>query len=119
MEHRAFSPGCWRSCPRCDFLPKLDAIDRTLLAQVGKPWRAAVVASGLGRAGLDARNERGCVIRMNVKAFVDSIARLTWAKSNGAPWAEWTALYIAQVGDLEVLKWARRQGIEWDENVCA
>jgi hypothetical protein len=25
-----------------DFLPMLDSTERTLLAQVGKPWRAAV-----------------------------------------------------------------------------
>jgi hypothetical protein len=28
-------------------------------------------------------------------------------------------MYIAQVGNLDVLQWARRQGIEWDENACA
>ena len=33
-----------------EVLYRLDPIDRTLLAQVGRPWPAAVVASGLPRA---------------------------------------------------------------------
>lgn len=105
------------------FLPVLDAADRTLLAQVGRQWRAAVTSSGLGRAGIDARDELGMEIRLNVKAFVDSVQRLAWARNNGAPWSKRTAICIAQVGHVEVLKWARgARGIPripWDEHVCA
>lgn len=105
------------------FLPVLDAADRTLLAQVGRQWRAAVMSSGLGRAGVDARDELGREIRLNVKAFVDSVQRLAWARSNGVPWSKWTAMCIAQVGNVEVLKWARGAReipcIPWDEHVCA
>jgi hypothetical protein len=52
----------------------------------------AVVASGLGRAGVDATNPPHprtgfrSLKRISVKPFLDTIERATWARSCGAPW---------------------------------
>ena len=39
---------------------------------------------------------------------------LKWARENGCEWNSWTCAYAAQNGHLEVLKWARENGCEWD-----
>ena len=50
----------WRAIsarPYDKVLERIDPADRAVLAQVGRPWLAAVVASGLPRAG-----KRGAVV---------------------------------------------------------
>jgi hypothetical protein len=51
-----------------------------MLAQVGKPWLAVVLANNLSRAG-----KRGAV-KLSLVDFVGSIKLLAWAKENGCPW---------------------------------
>ena len=63
-----------------EVLARLDPTDRALLAQVGRPWLAAVVSSGLPRAG-----KRGAVPLM-LKDVVVSVELLAWAKANGCQW---------------------------------
>ena len=82
----------WRACPLralCLALPylfeqevlkRLDPTDRTMLAQVGRPWLAAVLISGLPRL------PRGETVRLRLERFCASVERLTWAKANGCPW---------------------------------
>jgi hypothetical protein len=67
-----------------EILSQLDPTDRALVAQVGRPWLAAVAGSGLPRAG------KSVVVPLNFKAFCTSAKRLAWAKDNGCPWVEKT-----------------------------
>jgi hypothetical protein len=57
-----------------------DPKDCAMLAQVGKPWLAVVLANNLSRAG-----KRGAV-KLSLVDFVGSIKLLAWAKENGCPW---------------------------------
>jgi hypothetical protein len=43
---------------------------------------------------------------------------LKWARENGCEWDSGTCAYAAQGGHLEVLKWARENGCDWDSNTC-
>jgi len=95
-----------------EVLTRLDATDRAVLAQVGKPWLAAVVDSTLPRAG------KSSGVPLNIDDFVWSVGRLAWAKANGCPWT-WRVCYVAaKRGRLEVLRWARDHGCPWDDRTC-
>jgi hypothetical protein len=63
-----------------EVLERLDATDRTMLEQVGRPCLAAVLASGLPRV-----TERA-MVRLELSTFCTSVERLAWAKANGCPW---------------------------------
>jgi len=95
---------------RDEVLPRLDSTDRAVFAQVGPPLLAAVVASGLPRAG----NSAG--VPLKLVEFCGSVGRLAWARVNGCPWEMLTCAYAAAGGHLEVLVWARERGCEWDED---
>jgi len=103
-------------------LAHLAPIDRTFLAQAGSAYRAAVVASGLPRAGTRWM-ERGRSVRMVwhwLSQFVGSVERLAWAKASGCPWTSQTCELAARGGRLDVLQWAREHGCPWDEaRMCA
>jgi hypothetical protein len=104
-----------------EVLPRLDCLDRTMLAQVGRPWRKAVRDSGLPRAPQKPEKP------LNFAEFCTSVDRLAWAKANRCPWSKkdlssHTGNYgrnacalAAQGGHLEVLKWARAHGCPWDD----
>ncbi len=44
---------------------------------------------------------------------------LKWARANGCEWDALTCASAAHGGHLEVLKWARANGCEWDALTCA
>ena len=41
---------------------------------------------------------------------------LKWARENDCPWNEFTCMYAAEYGHLEVLKWACENGAPLYEN---
>jgi len=89
-------------------LSRLDPV-WTMLARVGKPWLAVVLANNLPRAG-----QRGAV-KLKLVDFVRTVKRLAWAKDNGGPWLTMSSCeFAAKGGCLEVLQWAREQSCEWD-----
>jgi len=95
----------WRRCSS-GWTPPL-----TLLAQVGRPWLAAVVDSGLPRAG------KGGAAPLVLREFVGSVKRLAWAKNNGCLWVSRTFAEAAASGGsgrLEVLGWALEHGCPCD-----
>ena len=94
-------------------LSRLDPTDCALLAQVGKPWLAVVVANNLPRAG-----QGGDAMPLQLEDFFGTEKRLAWAKDNGCQWDEVTCARIARSGQLEVLKWARALDCPWDEATC-
>jgi hypothetical protein len=108
-------------------LERLDPTDLTMLAQVGRPWLAAVLASGLPRL------PKGVTVRLQLSDFCTSAERLAWAKVNGCPWgitydSYWTdhmtemsgcCEIAAGGGHVEALQWARAHGCPWDEATCA
>ena len=96
-----------------EVLPRLYPADLAVLAQVGRPWLAAVVASGLARAG----KSEG--LPLKITAFFGSAERLAWAKANGCPWVARTCAWAARSGSLEVLRWARANDCPWDAVTCA
>jgi hypothetical protein len=98
-----------------EVLARLDPADCAVLAQVGHPWLAAVLAANLPRAGTDG------AVPLMLPEFVGSVARLAWAKANACPWV-WgtrTCGAIATGGQLEVLQWAREHHCPWDEETSA
>jgi len=96
-----------------EVLPRLDPADRAVLAQVGRPWLAAVVASGLACAGKTAG------VPLTINAVVGSAERLAWSKANGCPWVVKVCELAAQSGCLAALRWARANDCPWDELTCA
>jgi len=95
-----------------EVLPRLDPTDLAMFARVGKSSRAAVVASGLPRAGTSVRGA------FKLKEFCGSVRRLAWAKANGCPWVARTCALAAAGGCVEVLAWAREHGCDWDAWTC-
>jgi len=63
-----------------EVLERLNPMARTMLAQVGRPWLAAVRASGLPRL------PSGVPVRLQLAEYCTSPERLAWAKANGCPW---------------------------------
>ena len=43
---------------------------------------------------------------------------LKWVRQNGCEWNSHVCSNAAHSGHLEVLKWARQNGCEWNRNVC-
>ena len=43
---------------------------------------------------------------------------LKWARDNGCDWNERTCASAALRGHLEVLKWAQENGCKWDNHTC-
>jgi hypothetical protein len=103
----------WRDVLVKHVLAWLDPEDFAMLAQVGKPWLAVVVANKLPRAGKEG------AVPLVLSHFVGSIERLAWAKANGCPWETRTCTYAAAGGQLEVLQWAREHGCPWFSMTCA
>ena len=104
-----------------EVLERLDPTDRTMLAQVGRPWLAAVLASGLPRLPKWPR------VRLQLEEFCTSGERLAWAKANGCPWVCGASpldimsnccTLAAAAGHLEALQWARAHGCTWNETTC-
>ena len=92
-----------------EVLKRLDRVDLTMLAQVGRPWLAAVLASGLPRLPTGVR------VRLRLVEFCTSAERLAWARANGCPWGVsrfWNGsdnpcALAALGGHLEALRLAR------------
>jgi len=64
-----------------EVLERLDPTARTMIAQVGRPWLAAVLASGHPRLPKEVK------VRLQLKEFCTSVERLAWAnKANGDEW---------------------------------
>ena len=81
-------------------------------AQVGRPWLAAVLASGLPRLPQEV------TVRLRFEDFCTSSERLAWAKANGHDlWkrGESFCAFAARRGHLEALQWARANGCPWNE----
>jgi len=95
----------------------------TMLAQVGRPWLAAVIASGLSRL------PRLVGWALRLVEFCTSVERLAWAKANGCPWREEgfghgggfdnPCALAAGGGHLEVLQWARENDCPWAFATCS
>jgi hypothetical protein len=102
----------WPDILAVEVLPRLGPTDLALFARVGRVSRAAVVASGLPRAGATG----GALLK--VEDFVGSVERLAWARDNGCPWNARTSALAARNGHVEVLRWAREHGCDWDEMTC-
>jgi len=66
----------WSDVLAAEVLPRLPLTDVALFARVGRSSRAAVVASGLPRAGANG----GAPLK--VEDFVGSVERLAWAKAH-------------------------------------
>ena len=45
-----------------------------------------------------------------------NLEMLKWARQNGCDWDYETCLYATR--NLEILKWARENGCDWDGNTC-
>ena len=96
-----------------EVLSRLDPADRAVVAQVGRPWLAAVLASGLPRAGKTEGDP------LKITQFVGSVGRLAWTKANGCPWVARTCAIAARDGRLTGLRWAREHDCPWDWETSA
>jgi len=88
-----------------EVLKRLEPVDRTMVAQVGRPWLAAVLASGLPRL---PKRPRVCLLRL--REFCTSVERLAWARANGCPWNSVVYYDAILGGHLAALQWLREQG---------
>jgi len=104
-----------------EVLKRLNPFACTMLAQVGRPWLAAILASGLPRL------PKGRIVRLKLRMFCTSVERLALAREIGCPWGlpDWRGWWwlnpcalTAEGGHLEVLRWARQRGCQWDESTC-
>jgi len=89
---------------------------------VGRPWLAAVLASGLPRL------PKEITVRLRMKELCTSAERLAWARLNGCSWGRVYSYgherinpcaLAASGGHLGALRWAREHGCPWDEDTCA
>ena len=94
-----------------EVLPQLDPTDLAMLGRARGARRAAVVASGLPRAGATVG------LPLQLRQFVGSVEWLGWAKASDCPWVARTCELAAAGGHLEVLVWAREHGCPWEENI--
>ena len=106
-------------CFKKEVLERLDPTDRTMVAQVGRPWLAAMLASELPRL------PKGVRVRLRLSEFCTSVERLPWAKANGCPWGVLCRYGLfspcalaAEGGHLEVVQWAREHGSQWNAVTC-
>jgi hypothetical protein len=119
---------------RSDFLPETGDLGR--LRAVSKHTRDAVDATGrpvyeltpeeaVRRGdlnGLQLLLERAPHVRRDVCALAADVGNLDvlkWARENDCPWDDETCANAAEGGHLEVLKWARENDCPWDELTCA
>jgi len=85
----------------------LDADDRGVFARVSAACRDVADASRLPRAGNDG-------VPLRVRAHASSVARMRWARLNRCPWNDRVCDIIADVGSLDVMRFARTEGkIPW------
>jgi hypothetical protein len=69
-------------------------------------------------------SDYGKINNINRKLICDEIARygylevLKWARENGCEWDSYTCHNAAENGHLEVLKWARENGCVWNSITC-
>jgi hypothetical protein len=99
-----------------EVLKRLDPTARTILAQVGRPWLAAVLASGRPRLLNRPR------VRLRLREFCTSAERLAWARANECHWGgllDWLQMrnpcvLAAAGGYLEALQRARQHDCLWD-----
>jgi hypothetical protein len=96
-----------------EVLPRLPPADLSMFARVGPASRAAVVASGLPRAG----TTKG--VPLKIRKFVGSVELLAWAKENDCPWVARTCNAIARRGNLQVLRRARELDCPWSLWTCS
>ena len=105
-----------------EVLPWLDPADRAMVAQVAPPWLAAVVASGLPRAGKTAG------VPLKLGEFVGSVGRLGVRRVRRAaglgdgervPVGREDCMIAARGGHLEALMWAWERGCPFNEETCA
>ena len=96
-----------------EVLPHLDPTTLALFSGVGGACRAAVVSSGLPRAGTIGGES------FEVSNFVATVPLLAWAKAKGCPWNAKTCEYAAMQGQLDSLQWARENHCPWDGMTCA
>jgi len=61
----------------------------------------------------------GGSVLCDASAIGGQLEVLKWARKNGCPWGKWTCITAVQNGHLEVLKWARENGCPWDEDICS
>ena len=97
-------------------LPLLDPVARTVLAQVGRACKAAVLPTGLPRVQVWRRPR--------LSDFFGSDERLMWAKGKvpNEKWEVWRrriCMMAALDGNLEVLRWALVNDCPWDTWTCA
>mgnify|MGYP002809565680 CR=1 FL=1 len=100
-------------CFKKEVLERLDSTSLTMLAQVGRPLLAAVLASGLPRL------PKGEKVQLQLEVFCTSVERLAWAKANSCPCGARTSALAARGGRLEVLQWAREHHCPWDARTTA
>mmetsp|Transcript_37225 Transcript_37225/g.59765 ORF Transcript_37225/g.59765 Transcript_37225/m.59765 type:complete len:466 (+) Transcript_37225:494-1891(+) len=139
-------------------IPHLGVSDRRVFSNVERRTRALVKQDTVngdlrlrplrprGSDSDDENHERGDE-RLRFYDFVDSVARLRWARDNGCywgleitveaasrgnlgvltwaraeippcPWDDETCEAAARKGHLEVLQWLRAEGCPWDAGVC-
>jgi hypothetical protein len=103
-----------------EILARLDSTDRAVVAQVGKPWLAAVAVAAGVDSGLPPlpRAGKSAGVPLLVGDFVGSETRLAWAKANGCPWTAATSRRVARGGRLEVMVWAWAHNIPCGRRTC-
>jgi hypothetical protein len=95
-----------------EVLPRLGRTDLAMFARVGSASRAAVVASGLPRAGATVG------VPLNIRGFCRPVERLAWAKANECPWVAKMCALATRSGRLQVLRRARELDCPWDKTTC-
>ena len=105
-------------------LPGLSVKDLFALAGVNRASRRAL-AEVEGMKWIRSREERWHEARCRVKydacklaAMDGNLEMLKWARAHGCEWDSNTCAHAALGGHLEVLQWLRENGCQWDELTC-
>ena len=95
-----------------------DAVDATIEDQRDIPLAAKLGCLTALKNLLQRGHLRTCVV-CKCAAQGGQLEVLKWARKNGCSWDEDTCANAAEGGHLEVLKWARENGCPWNWRLCA
>ena len=70
---------------------------------------------------LEIAKKNNCSLQFACKnaATYGNLEVLKWARKNGGVFDKFVCAFAAEKGHLEILKWARENGCEWDEITCS
>ena len=89
------------------------------MCQVVARYGTLDVLKYVRKEGIFPWDERGGVRAIRDAASMGNLEMVKWMRENGCEWDCWTTGYAAGGGHIELLEWLREQNCPWHPNTCA